>query len=123
MPNTMAIESAIKLPHGFKKIRYSVTLSGNYVQAVRGANTGEVLALGSATNPLYLPDATWGQKGPLRACIVNGPAGNQAEIIPGADSLHWLLKFFSAADTELGAGAYSATIKADADFVVEFEAN
>ena len=123
MANALAVESVIKLPHGFKKIRLAVTLSGNYVQAVRGANTGEVLSLGAATNPLYLPDASFGQKGAARGRIVNGPSGNIGEIIPGADALHWLLKFFSAADTELGAGAYSAPIKADADFVIEFDVN
>lgn len=120
MANTLAVESVIKLPHGDKRIRYNVTLSGAYAQATRGQNVGEVLDLTAATNPNHFPDANWGRTGPNRGMIVNGPAGNVGEIIPGADALHWLLKFYSAADTELGAGNYSATIKADADFVIEF---
>jgi len=41
------------------------------------------------------------------------PAGYTAQIVPGADGLHPILKIFSAPGTELAAGAYPAAILAD----------
>jgi hypothetical protein len=102
---------------------YLVTLSGSYVQAVRGANTGEVLLPLSATNPNNLPNAFPGTKGFKRGYVIQGGGGNGTEIMPGADAFHWLLKFYSAANTQLAAGAYNAAITGDVDFMVAFESD
>lgn len=102
-------------------IRYKVALTGSYVQAVRGANTGEVLVLSGATGK-WDSEQYWGLTGPnaSSARVVNPPAGYGAKIIPGADVQHWLLQLFSSAGTELVAGAYPAGILADVDIYVEF---
>lgn len=95
-----------------KRIRYQVVLSGNYAQAVRGANTGEVLNLNGAAGGNH-PDQYWGAKGPQRVYPIQGPAGYTVEILPGADGNHWLYKVYSAVGTELVAGAYPAAITGD----------
>jgi len=100
---------------------YKVTLSGNYVQAVRGSNTGEVLQPLSASNPNFKPKAYPGNKGFDRAYIIQGPGGNGAEIVPGADAFNWLLKLYSAANTQVTAGAYNAAVTGDLDILVGFE--
>jgi hypothetical protein len=100
---------------------YSLTLSGSYVQAVRGANTGEVLTPLTASDPNFLTNPFPGNKGFKRGYVIQGGAGNSPEIIPGADAFHWLLKLFSAANTQLVAGAYNAAITGDLDILVAFE--
>ncbi|HEV7523008.1 MAG TPA: hypothetical protein VGP89_18040 [Candidatus Angelobacter sp.] len=102
---------------------YKVTLSGSYVQAVRGANTGEQLKPFAASNPNFLPKAFPGNKGFKRGYVIQGGAGNGTEIIPGADIFTWLLKFFSAANTELAAAGYNAAVTGDVDFMVAFESD
>lgn len=123
MPNVLAIDTnGVQSVEKFKTIVCKVTLSGAYVQAVRGSNVGEVLVPNSATNPALLPGATWGLTGPSRAYVVNGPAGFGAEMIPGADNFHWLLKIFGTTPgTELAAGAYGAGLTGDLDIKVAFE--
>lgn len=95
-----------------KRIRYRVVLSGNYVQAVRGNNAGEVLDLNAATGSNQ-GDQFWGAKGPEKVYPIQGPAGYTVEILPGADGRHWLYKIYSAVGTELVAGAYPAAITGD----------
>lgn len=119
MANVMTVDSAYTRDRE-KFIRYNVVLSGAYVQAVRGANTGEVLDLTVVVSTLPKADQFWGVTGPKRGTISNIPASYIAKIIPGADRLHWLLQIFSAIGTELVAGAYPAGLTADLDFYVEF---
>lgn len=106
-----------------KRIRYTVTLSGSYVQAVRGSNVGEVLDLTKPVVGPYAPEQYWGMKGPVRMYMINnGLTGYGFSIVPGADALHWLLVIFSGVATQLSAGAYSANaagLLTDADIVVE----
>jgi hypothetical protein len=104
-----------------RKIRYQVRLSGNYVQAVRGSNVGEVLDLTNIVGK-YDPDQYWGQQGPLNVNLMSAPAGLTAKVIPGADVYHWLLQVFSTTPaTEFSAGAYSAALLADLDIFIEAE--
>lgn len=111
MANVLTVDKAITGDRE-KRIRYRVVLSGNYVQAVRGANTGELIILSSAAGANQ-PDQFWGPKGPERVYPIQGPAGYAVEFLPGADGNHWLMKIFSAAGTELLAAAYPAAITAD----------
>lgn len=122
MPNVLTVDTnGVRIFPDEKRIRYTLTLSGAYVQAVRGSNVGELIDLTKALNPSFQAEVFWGQKGPTRGYVMQGGiAGNDAEIIPGADSLHWLLKVFSSANTELGAGAYNAAVTGDLDIIIEF---
>lgn len=114
--------NAVRMYEREKLIRYSVTLSGAYVQHVRGANTGEVLNLQTAlSGTSYQADQYWGYKGPIRGYVLNtGSTGYSMSICPGADSFHWLLCIFSGVATELAAGNYPAGLTTDVDIVVEF---
>lgn len=109
-----------------KRIRYGVVLSGNYAQATRGQDVGEVLKLETAANPKFLPNAFFGPKGAEQVTIVNGPAFYSAEILPGANGNHWLLKVGASAGvpaTELAAAGYPAALTGDLDFQIEASAN
>lgn len=122
MANTMALQE-VQTGNNVDVYIYIVTLSGNYVQAVRGSNTGERLQPLLASNANFIPKAFPGNKGFKRGYVIQGGAGNGVQIVPGADPLNWLLKFFSSANTQLVAGAYNAAITGDVDFIVAFEAD
>jgi hypothetical protein len=118
--------NGVQVVEKYKTVVCIVTLTGNYVQAIRKSNVGEVLLPNSVNsltgNPGLLPGAGWGLTGPTRAYIINGPAGLGAEMLPGADNFHWLLKLFNpTTGAELAAGAYAALNLADLDFKVAFE--
>lgn len=121
MANVLTISevNAVRVSEREKAIRYNVVLSGAYVQAVAGADTGEVLKLEGAANPGLQANAFWGQKGPARVYNVTGPAGYGVELILGGNPNHWLMKIFSAVGTELAAGAYPAAITGDANITIE----
>ena len=114
--------NAVRMYEREKLIRYTVTLSGNYTQAVRGTSTGEVLDLTKTpTNTNFFPDQLWGYKGPVRGYIISaGFSGYTMTIVPGADALHWLLVIFQAFFTQLNAGAYPAGLTTDVDIIAEF---
>jgi hypothetical protein len=119
MPNVLAVDDSIPQER-VRLIRYKVTLSGAYVQAVRGTATGEVLNLNGATNPKGLPQALWGKDGPTRVYPLNGFGGFGVEIVQGVDNLHPILKFFGTTPgTELAAGAYAAGVTGDLDTFIE----
>lgn len=102
-------------------IRYNVVLSGNYVQAVRGSDVGEVLKLETVVGN-FSPRQYFGAKGAARVYALNGPAGFSVELLPGANGNHWLLKMFASAGNEHAAGAYEAAITGDLDFTIEASA-
>lgn len=107
-----------------KRVRYTVTLTGSYVQHVRGSNVGEVLDFTKAlTNAPMFANEYWGMRGPVRAYLINtGGTGYGMSIVPGADSLHWLLCIYSGVATELAAGLYSSNapgLLTDLDIVIE----
>lgn len=117
--------NAVRMYEREKLIRYSVTLSGSYVQHIRGTNTGEVLNLSAALGGTpYQADQYWGYKGAIRGYVLNtGATGYGMSICPGADAFHWLLCIFSGVATELAAGTYAANaagLLTDTDIVVEF---
>lgn len=129
MANVLSIPSsdldAVRLYEREKLIRYSITLSGSYVQHVRGTNTGEVLDLTKSPNVgLYQPQQFWGYRGPIKGYVLNtGATGFSMSICPGADAFHWLLCIFSGVATELAAGTYAANaagLLTDQDIVIEF---
>jgi len=122
MANALALQE-VQTGNNVDVYVYKLTLSGNYVQAVRGTNTGERLQPLNASNLNFNPKAFPGNKGFKRGYVIQGGAGNGVEIIPGADALNWLLKVFSAVNTELVAGAYNAAITGDLDFTIAFEAD
>lgn len=119
MANTIAVDKVV-VAGKEKRIRYKLTiLAGNYTTAVRGTNGGELIDLTKATG-IREADQFWGQKGPDRVYLLNGPGGFAAEVLPGADGLHWLLKMYSAPGTEIVNGtAYNAAVTGDLDFLVE----
>lgn len=114
--------NAVRIYEREKLIRYTLTLTGNYVQHVRGSNVGEVLDLTAVLgNTTYFPDQFWGYKGPVRGYVLNaGGTGYSMSIVPGADALHWLLCIFSGVATELIAGGYPAGLLTDTDIILEF---
>lgn len=119
MPNTLQVDDSV-VQERTRTIRYKLTLTGNYVQAVRLSATGEVLNLNAATNPKSLPQAFWGKDGPSRVYPLNGFGGFGVEILPGTDNLHPLLKFYGTTPgTELAAGAYAAGVTGDLDTYFE----
>ena len=124
MPNVMTVK-AVQPENRFKRIRYGVVLSGNYVQA---ANGGEVLNLNGAANPSFFAGASFGLTGPDptrqgAGYPLQGPGGLAAEIVPGVDAFHPILKLFDpTTGNELAAGAYPAKVSGDTNFTLEFEA-
>lgn len=107
-----------------KSIRYGVRLSGAYVQV---ANGGEILNLNGAANPGFLPGGAWGLTGPDPKVAgagypLQGPGGLAAEVVPGVDAFHPILKLFdTTTGNELAAGNYSAAVLADTNFFLAFE--
>jgi hypothetical protein len=121
MPNTMAIQD-VQNSTDVTVIIFKVTLSGSYVQAVRGSNTGERFIPNSATNPNNKIKAFAGNKGFMRGYPIQGPGGFGCSVLPGADPFNWLLKLYGVTPgTELAAGAYAAGVTGDLDFLVAFE--
>lgn len=120
MANVITVDGpdAVRVTEREKLIRYKLTISGNYVQATRGQNVGEVIDLTKVVG-VNKEDQFWGKNGPKRMYPVQGPAGYGVEILPGADNLHWLWKIYSAVGVELGAAAYPAAITGDLDILVE----
>lgn len=102
-----------------RRIRYGLTLAGLYVQAVPGSNVGEVLIPGNAVGK-FDPEQYWGFQGPTHGEVSQPIQGYGAQIVPGADSQHWLLRLFSSPGTELAAGAYAAGVLADLYAYIEF---
>lgn len=120
MANALTVLKVVQIKNQ-KTVTYSVVLSGNYVQAVQGTAAGEALNLNAAANPGFIPGANWGLTGPkyVRTVTDGSPDGLAADVIPGIDRLHPLLKLWTANDTELAAGAYSAAEKADTNLILE----
>ena len=102
-----------------KRVRYTVTLSGNYVQAVANSNVGELAAFNSAVNSAFKINPYWGLKGPKIVEVLNPPDGYGIELYPAADGLHRLIRITTTSDTELAAGAYPADLAADTQFQIE----
>jgi hypothetical protein len=124
MANVLTVRdlNAVRQEQREKTIRYTVTLSGNYTQFVRGTNVGEVLDLTKVQSTQYLPDQYWGNVGPqIMYLLNNGSSGTATSmsIVPGADKMHWLLVIYSAVGTQLAAAAYPAGLLADLDIVAE----
>lgn len=122
MSNVLALQE-VQTGNNVDVYIYKLTLSGNYVQAVRTTNTGERLQPLNATNPNFVSKAFPGNKGFKRGYVIQGGGGNGVEILPGLDAFNWLLKVYSAANTELGAGAYNVAVTGDLDILVAFEAD
>jgi hypothetical protein len=127
MANVLTVRdlNAVRQEQREKTIRYSVALSGNYTQFVRGQNVGEVLDLTKVQSTQYLPDQYWGSAGPrIMYLLNNGSSGTATSmsIIPGADNLHWLLVIYTAVGNQLATGAYAANaagLLTDLDIVAE----
>ena len=124
MPNVITVDGAqaVRVAEREKLVRYSCVLSGNYVQAgAAGSAVGEIIDLTKAVGAPGAPAGQfWGNKGPARGYALQGPAGFTAQLIPGADALHWILKVWSSAGNEHAAGAYEASITGDTNFFLEF---
>lgn len=95
-----------------KRITYKVTFSGNY------ATGGDTANLSAATNPKFLPGA-YPSRAPEVVDIIGNPGGNGAEFVLGTTMANGAIKQFSAANTELGAGAYNAAVTGDANIQLE----
>ena len=115
--------NAVRQEQEEKTITYSVALSGNYTQFIRGTNTGELLDLTKVVSTQYLPGQFWGPVGPRVVYMLNtGSTGYSMSVVPGADLLHWLLVIYSGVAAQLAAGGYAANAAAlltDLDIKVE----
>ena len=119
MANTMILQD-VQVGERTTLYVHKVTLSGSYVQAVRGSNTAELLAPNAASNPNFFAKPSAGEY--LRAYPLQGPGGFSCEILPGSNATSWLLKVYGSSGTEHTAAAYEAAITGDLDFYVGFEA-
>lgn len=118
--DALGVANGVRVNEREKLVRYKLTLSGAYVQHIRGTATGEVLDLTKVVGDPGVADQFWGPIGPSRVYILNaGGTGYSLSIVPGVDGLHWLLCVFSGVATELAAGAYPAGLAADVDILVE----
>jgi hypothetical protein len=100
-----------------KSIVYKVVPSGNYP-----AN-GDTIDLTAATNPNSIADANW-EGNPQYGYVLNGWAGNDAELVPGATLATWKIKQYSAANTEFGNGsAYNAALTGNPNLLIELYGN
>ncbi|MGH9475430.1 MAG: hypothetical protein ACRD1C_03755 [Terriglobales bacterium] len=112
----MAIASTILNVIGARRrtIRQlALTLSGNY------STGGDTLDLTATTNPNYLPAAKAFSASPDSIVILNHPDGYGVEIKPGNALNNNLVKFYTAAGTELAEGAYPAALSGATDIVAE----
>jgi hypothetical protein len=122
MPNVLTIKSPddVRISEREKLIRMNCRLSGNYAVHTRGQNVGEVLDLTKVVGAAGGTDQFWGKNGPRSVYITNiGESGFSMSIVPGADSLHWLLVIYSALATEHAAAVYEAGLLADLDITIE----
>jgi hypothetical protein len=118
--DALGVNNGVRVNEREKLVRYKLTVSGLYVQHIRGQNVGEVLDLTKVVLAGNAPDQLWGPVGPSRMYVLNaGGTGYSLSIVPGADNLHWLFCVFSGVATELAAGAYPAGLIADADILIE----
>jgi hypothetical protein len=117
--DALGVKNGVRVNEREKLVRYKLTLSGLYVQHVRGQNVGEVLDLTKAVGA-FAVDQFWGVGGPSQVYVLNaGGTGYSLSVVPGADNLHWLFCVFSGVAVELAAGAYPAGLIADADILIE----
>lgn len=122
-PNPLDL-NPVRITGREKTIRYTCTLSGSYVQHIRGQNVGEVLDLTKVIGRGdSIPEQFWMSNGPSAFYVLNtGGTGFSMSIVPGADAFHWLLCIFSGVSTELAAGLYSANaagLLTDVDIILE----
>ncbi len=112
----MAITSSlIALDPTRRSVRRTLALSfsGNYPTG------GDALDLTATANPNNLEGAHAFALNPAVYGVRNVPGGYTAEIIAGAAPNAWRVKWYTAANTELPAGAYPAGISGAADIQIE----
>jgi len=91
----------------------SLTFSGNYTSG------GDGLDLTAPSNPQGIAGAKAFGLLPTGYSVSNVPDGYTAEIVAGSALNNWKVKWFTASNTELTAGAYPAGISDAADVLVE----
>jgi hypothetical protein len=89
-----------------KVITLGVTFSGSYTTG------GDTLDLTATTNPKYFVAAKFGTI-PVEFVVCNDAGGCGFEWVPGTTLANGKVKVFSAANTELAAGAYNAALTGD----------
>ncbi|HVA62318.1 MAG TPA: hypothetical protein VNF74_01235 [Terriglobales bacterium] len=112
----MAIASALtSIDVTRRKVRrtLNLTLSGSY------ATGGDTLDLTATTNPNNLEGAKAFGRVPTVYAVANLPDGYGAEIVAGAALNNWKMKWFTASNTELAAGAYPAGLSGATDIEVQ----
>jgi hypothetical protein len=118
--DALGINNGVRVNEREKLVRYKLTLSGAYVQGVRGSAVGEVLDLTKVIPAGNAPDQLWGPTGPSKVYVLSvGNSGYSMSVIPGVDNLHWILMIFSGVAAQLAAGAYPAALLADVDILIE----
>ncbi|HUX66385.1 MAG TPA: hypothetical protein VMV31_02735 [Terriglobales bacterium] len=112
----MAIASSlVSIDVTRRKVRrtLNLALSGNY------ATGGDTLDLTATTNPNNFEGAKAFGRVPAVYGVENAPDGYSAEIVAGAALNNWKVKWFTASNTELAAGAYPAGLSGAADIRVQ----
>ncbi len=115
----MAIASSlIALDPTRRSVRRTLALafSGNYPTG------GDALDLTATANPNGFEGAHAFSLNPAVYGVRNVPDGYTAEILPGAAPNAWKVKWYTASNTELAAGAYPAGISGAADVQIEISA-
>jgi hypothetical protein len=107
----MAIAAAVKIvdyTRRKKKLVIALTFSGSY------STGGDTLNFTTMTNPSFVANANVA-KIPSVADVVfqNGAGGYDFDFVPGTTLANSKIKIFSAANTELAAGAYNAALTGD----------
>jgi hypothetical protein len=91
----------------------ALTFSGDY------ATGGDALDLTATANPNGLEGAKAFSLNPTVYGVRNVPDGYTSEIVAGAAPNAWRVKWFTASNTELAAGAYPAGISGAAAIQIE----
>jgi hypothetical protein len=91
----------------------ALTMSGNY------ATGGDTLDLTATTNPNNIAGAKAFGRVPAVSRVNNVPDGYSAEVVPGAALNNWKVKWFTASNTEVAAGAYPAGISGATDVTID----
>jgi hypothetical protein len=69
--DALGVNNGVRVNEREKLVRYKLTLSGLYVQHVRGTAVGEVLDLTKVVLAGNAPDQLWGPVGPSRLYVLN----------------------------------------------------
>jgi hypothetical protein len=103
-----AVVKAVDFTRRRRRVSLALTFSGSY------ATGGDTLNLTTVTNPSFLSAAGFSTiPTTTDVSFRNGAGGYDFDFVPGTTLANSKIKLFSAANTELAAGAYNAALTGD----------